>query len=1032
MKSTFLHLSDLHFRAGWPEEIDLVCERFFADLAAQAKAFSNPYLVFSGDIVFAGADANSYSSFEGKFAKALDKIGIPRERRVCIPGNHDVSRDALQPLLLLQDGTLAVTKDERQFNDSLPQLSHALFAPKFSNYAAFEGRFAQYTCCSSELGGAGWELDDGVGIYCLNTALCSYGGLPNSAGKLESDKDHLNVDTRSLYRWLTETKSTTRVLVMHHPVEWLAEWAKTEIDNVIADKFHLVLSGHLHQGSSTFASRGSRGAVRCAAPPLFTTKSGLLGYGFITIDTANPEIDVTYRQWTPTHKFVAGTSFADNDSGTKSFSTAVVHEAALETRRDTRDRGDTLAVLQAEFEEAVVCYSSKKQIWVERDLATIPETGKERATPVLISATDFCSSLHSCVIRSPKQFGLTTLGRFIALQHRLNVSPNKAVAMTDAAAIPPHRQGVLSHIDARCQELGVSRSSLAAIILDGWQNDSRSNRMLREIQKEFPTIPIILLQSIDDSLEIAQGLLPGELENVATLYLWALSRARIRELVGAYIRDLSLDDDLVTKKLTEDIDALNIHRTPLNCLLILKLLEQAFDDSPVNRTEMIGRVLYLLFYQFDKIPRYATRPDLKDCEYALGYLCEWLIRTKKSFFTKNEFFEKVQEYCSSQVLDLDSDVLFSFLVSENIFVRKGNLFEFRFRYWLYFFAAHRMHHAAEFAEWILSDSRYCATPEIIEFYTGIDRRRSDAIIRLTEDLKRMNSEFQARTGFPEGFNPLQHALWAPNPESLAKLQRQVADSVEESSLPRMVKDAIADKSYDPAKPYDQAIANFITKSSLLQLVQTMRGSARALRNSDHVAPAAKAELLEVIMQSWFKVCQVLAVISPLLAKSKSAGFEGMGFFLDETFDDLTTEKDRWTAIMTVIPDNVVLWYQEDIFSKKLGALLSTYVEQHHGSLGELLVLLVMTRQRPPGWEKVVEDFILRSDKNSYYLNRVFASLRNEFKTSFSTERTRQHQRRLAAMSVAKHETGAKRPNIKLVEKAAKALEEGDAKDPAKD
>src|SRR5207249_867128 len=111
---------------------------------------------------------------------------------------------------------------------------------------------------------------------------------------------------------------------------------------------------------------------------------------------------------------------------------------------------------------------------------------------------------------------------------------------------------------------------------------------------------------------------------------------RIRELVIAYIEGLdALDEDLVTKRITEDIDALNIHRTPLNCFFLLKLAEQAFDDSPVNRTEVIHRVLYLLFYQFDKIPRYATRPDLKDCEYALGYFCEGLVKSGKSTFTKN-------------------------------------------------------------------------------------------------------------------------------------------------------------------------------------------------------------------------------------------------------------------------------------------------------------------------------------------------------------------------------------------------------------
>ena len=97
MKLTFLHISDLHYRPNWPEENDLVCQRFFEDLKTQILAFENPYLVFSGDIVLAGSNADFYSQFDKAFATCLDTIGLPKNRRICVPGNHDVSREALKP-----------------------------------------------------------------------------------------------------------------------------------------------------------------------------------------------------------------------------------------------------------------------------------------------------------------------------------------------------------------------------------------------------------------------------------------------------------------------------------------------------------------------------------------------------------------------------------------------------------------------------------------------------------------------------------------------------------------------------------------------------------------------------------------------------------------------------------------------------------------------------------------------------------------------------------------------------------------------
>ena len=49
-----------------------------------------------------------------------------------------------------------------------------------------------------------------------------------------SDYGHLMVDTRPLHMWLGENKSSFRVLVMHHPVDWLVEWAQVELEALTA------------------------------------------------------------------------------------------------------------------------------------------------------------------------------------------------------------------------------------------------------------------------------------------------------------------------------------------------------------------------------------------------------------------------------------------------------------------------------------------------------------------------------------------------------------------------------------------------------------------------------------------------------------------------------------------------------------------------------------------------------------------------------------------------------------------------------
>ncbi len=1027
-ESRLIHISDLHYKSGWPEENDIVLEAFLSDLE-RLQADSQPsYLVVSGDLAHAG-DSSQYQALQDKWDSRLARIGIDRERRIVVPGNHDIQQAVVKAHFVMHNATLRSIDKESDFNEHAPVLAATFLKSGLENYIRAEAAFAGMTACQETIWGQGWSLNDDVGVYCLNTAACSSGGLQARPGKPTDDEGALHVNTRELHRWVAASKHKCKVLVMHHPSSWLSPWAQREIDSTVTTHFDLVLCGHVHDPASFAAVRFGRSTVHAVAPALFTKKQDFpLGYSIIKIAPARCMIEVEYRQWSTSRRFVPGTAIAGNETGILSFGTGSTSAAVI----DSSDRVETspspvrlvstLSILKSEFEDSTICYSSKRPVWVQRDLAEIPETAIRRGKPATFTADDFVDNIRTCIIRAPRQFGLTVLGRYIAMKWTERNESRTAV-MIDAVAAPHHAVGVQEFVEQRCKDINAEIGSIGVIIVDNWQSHKQDARLVKIIQAAHPEAVVLLLHSIDDCSEIAEAISSeGEL-SLEVVYLWALDRNRIRELATLFLADNPrADEDAATKKVVDDLAALNIHRTPINCLLLLKLLDQAFDDSPVNRTEMIGRVLYLLFFQFEQIPQYATRPDLKDCEYALGYLAEWLIRNGRSSFTKIEFSRKLHEYCDNQVVDLDTDILFNFLVSEKIILAKGYMFEFRFRYWLYYFAAHRMHHSAEFAQFILSGRRYAATPEIIEFYTGIDRRRADAVQQLTADLAEMSTQFVKRTGVPDTFNPFQIAEWNPGAAVLEKLRNEVDSSVAESTLPKAVKDAAADKNYDRAMPYNQEIAKFIQDSTLIQMVHAMRGAARALRNSDYVLPAAKAELLNQIMTCWSKVTQSLVLVSRLLSEQGSAVFEGMGFVLSEDFDSIPPEQ-RWARIMDVIPENIVQWFHSDLFSRKLGALLGSHAESHSGELQDFFCILMLIQQRPPNWEKAVEEFIARSRKNAYYLSRVYVALRTEYRVGFASERNHQLLRHFALAAIAKHSTGSRRPSKQLIKKFDRALPE---------
>ena len=451
-------------------------------------------------------------------------------------------------------------------------------------------------------------------------------------------------------------------------------------------------------------------------------------------------------------------------------------------------------------------------------------------------------------------------------------------------------------------------------------------------------------------------------------------------------------------------------------MTLLKVAEVDFDDSPVNRTEMIKRVLFLLF-NVDEIPTYKTRPDLKDCEFVLGYFVETLIRSGQFTFSREDFLKNLRQFCIDRVLDLEVEVVFDVLHRNNILVRCGGEFCFRFSYWIFYFAAQRMYHDQEFEAFVLGDMRYITYPEIVEFYTGIDRRRQNALAILTEDIRKTADEVEKKCGLPDGLNPYKFAVWTPSTDALEQMQREIADGVLQSTLPAAVKDQYADRTYDRTRPYHQEIQTILREYSLVFMIQGMKAAGTALRNSDYVDPDVKRALLWEILRCWEQLSKVLFVLSPFLAQTGQARFSGTRFVLDKTFANSGgTVEETLKAILCAIPSNVVGLSRNDLFSRKMGPLLIEQSGREQNPLRRHELILLLISQRPRNWREQVHKYISSSAKNSFYLMDVHQTLYYEYRYSYTTNADLDDIRYLLKMTLAKHKTGNKSPGIKMIQK----------------
>jgi len=262
-----------------------------------------------------------------------------------------------------------------------------------------------------------------------------------------------------------------------------------------------------------------------------------------------------------------------------------------------------------------------------------------------------------------------------------------------------------------------------------------------------------------------------------------------------------------------------------------------------------------------------------------------------------------------------------------------------------------MHHDRSFTDFILADMHYSRFPEVMEFYTGIDRQREDAVRILERDVRRGVATVKEKCGLPTDLNPLPLLKWNTTPEVLEKMHSELRDGVAESNLPALIKDRYADRNYDRSRPYSQTIRDILSGHSMASLMLSLSAASRALRNSDYVNPTDRQNLLSAIMEGWRQVSQILFVLLPPLVERGHAAFDGTWFVLIGDFGNDPVE--RIYRVLTVIPDNVVQWYQDDLYSPKMAPLLSNMLAKELDPLIRHEMILMQIAKRPDGWKENV-------------------------------------------------------------------------------
>lgn len=957
-----LCLSDIHFVQKQYEGFGLVARQFFKDLESQLAKYDKEdiYCVIAGDLVNIGGRMENYEHFYKEFYTRLSKF-IKPDNIICTPGNHDLNRDVLSDKELKKEHNHLINSDasETAYNQLLMSEENSVIFKKFKNYDNFcreKLNMPEYN-----LFGFYRNIIPEISVFSLNSALLSNGGFKG----LPDDMSRLRIETSKLYEWIENSKDRIRILVMHHPISHLTEYAQHELDNIMRrDHIHVVITGHLHQQDyKKYIGVESEICKYCSCPPLYSEKHAHNGYSILHFSNSVPS-SIEYRKWSPIREeFVCGNEFTGTADGCISFRKNIT---------GSQDEKEHKLFLNLQRNLRLYNY---QPTWVDRYISNVSSELPVEGGEVL--KMDHIAVVHSTDnlwIMGAPQFGLTCFA--LKLVYEAWKLIKEDWLYIDGAFIKENKcKNIVSDF---AEDHSSTPLEIKTIIIDNWnQIGDRKEIILTKLKEEASNARIIVLEKLDDS-RYFDGLTNNDRDDFCTFYLRELDRKAIRKLTKDFLLQTNFsenDNEKIIERLIIGLMELNVHRTPVNCIQLLLNFQQNYDTQPVNRSKILDTLIKVLFLKPDSF-FYTNNLDDVECCLIMGALCERLMRQNDGKYFLRYFTVEDYKGATSKLKERFSEHsimnLFEQMKEAQIIIPYLNYYEFRFSYWVYYFTAYQMFQNKEFYDYMICSQKCIYMPDIVEFYSGIDHKCEKLILLIIQELNKLCGDIMDNLGI-NSFNPYNLLKCRPNKALEDKTQEQIKQELNSSKMPEPIKDSIKDLEYSNMRPFNQAIETVMEEYKVKNMMTLTRSASRALRNSQMIPVELRVQLFQSIQNAWNSIVKILILLTPALVQTGHGGIGGANFALTGKFHD--DPKQKFIQILSVIPFNISRWYINDVYSeKRFSVYKDAIANKHTPDIIRHINILILITGRPLGWQEIVLNYINSIKRNSFYLGDVLSTL----------------------------------------------------------
>lgn len=739
MNIRIFHISDFHLNkknlSDWNEYLKDAFIRYINDNNTQEN-----FIVCSGDMVDrGGADFGGVKDGLVKFKEMVinpivSQTGIPIERFILAPGNHDIDRNADEDYVRSGVRDQIKNGSTDKINDYTRKLLAEKDSPSRRVRDYFEFVEALYSGCTNV---TNCYLGT-VFKYQLNGVDLAYSCF-NSVWNCCDDKDmeYGLAIGEPQYNWIKNllTDETVKIAVMHHPLDWM-KYERRTIQPWLRKDYSLLLMGHVHEGE-TMMAQSSSGSLIINFSPSFTSdfrKDSIAyqnGFTVIDYDIEGTDVDFTYLVYNhKQRKYILNNEFVE--SGT--FHTEITKGEGdrliqLMTRTINFIRDKYIPVINSSLiPQKAKAISTLDEAFVMPPLKKNGDLEREEG----YSLSAIINSQSNILLLGQHESGKTVLLYKILTELVENESTFGLVPVYFDFAEHSNQDidtVIKNYLDCNTNEANLLiKERKIVLLVDNYDASDGNKDKIKKLYRFVAdnTLRIIATTNHEIIDQIPTCIIQNNEILFEYFFIHQFSSTNIKELITRWSPELQrLERNQKIESLVNRFCSFSLPCTAMSVSLYLWSTENSNRD-PVNPSVLLDIYMEIILERMSVEDVYVNTFDYDNKSSLLAFIAKSVHDEMKDeehyILTYIQYLSKVESYIKAVGFKgIDPSRLANYFIERKVFVLRDGNVEFAHACFYYFFLAKRMIKDEEFKNKVQSKEEYYKYDRVIEYYSGLAR-----------------------------------------------------------------------------------------------------------------------------------------------------------------------------------------------------------------------------------------------------------------------------------------------------------------------